>query len=419
MSAFLRSSVVLAACVYATSVGAQESRADLLAEQRDAKAKQIEVAEPAPAPGVLERTVSWAERKFNDGSGQRDGLYPEMSGMIAGAGLAAGPGYRHRLFGDRAQVDMSAAVSWRRYGMMQTRLEWPALFNNRLSLGGQVKYQDFTQVNFFGVGDDSLKSSQTDYQLKDLDVVGFATLRPKPWLSIGGRAGFLRNVSIEAGKSTLYPATTGIFTEATAPGLIHEPDYLHADVFVEADSRDVPGYPTSGGQYRLAASTYHDRLFSQYSFHRVEADAVHYVPIFHKNWVVALRGRVALSEAGRSQVIPFYLLPTLGGSSSLRGFEDYRFRDRDLMLFSAEYRWPLFRAMDGALFYDAGRVAPSAAGLVHQPLHTDYGVGFRVHSSTHTLVRLDVARGPEGTRTLLTFSAPLRLPTRTVVPYVP
>jgi hypothetical protein len=35
------------------------------------------------------------------------------------------------------------------------------------------------------------------------------------------------------------------------------------------------------------------------------------------------------------------------------------------------------------------------------------------------LVRLDVARGEEGTRALVSFSAPLALPNRAIAPYVP
>jgi hypothetical protein len=57
---------------------------------------------------------------------------------------------------------------------------------------------------------------------------------------------------------------------------------------------------------------------------------------------------------------------------------------------------PILRRVDATVFYDAGTVAPTErAG---RSLKSDYGVGIRVHSATHVLVRLDVARGNEGTR---------------------
>jgi outer membrane translocation and assembly module TamA len=116
--------------------------------------------------------------------------------------------------------------------------------------------------------------------------------------------------------------------------------------------------------------------------------------------------------------VPFYLLPALGGANSLRGSLDYRFRDRDLLMLNAEYRFPIARAIDAAMFYDAGTVAPEASGLTRH-FSTDYGVGVRVHSAAHMLVRMDVARSHEGTRALLTFTTPLALASRTVAPYVP
>jgi outer membrane protein assembly factor BamA len=118
--------------------------------------------------------------------------------------------------------------------------------------------------------------------------------------------------------------------------------------------------------------------------------------------------------------VPFYLLPTLGSGQSLRGYADYRFRDRDLLLLSAEYRLPLARALDAAVFYDAGTVAPTAAGVLSlRAMHTDYGIGVRAHSSKHVLVRLDVARSPEGMQAVVSFTPSMTLSKRTVAPYVP
>jgi outer membrane protein assembly factor BamA len=209
------------------------------------------------------------------------------------------------------------------------------------------------------------------------------------------------------------------FGEVSAPGLTRQPGFLHADVSLDVNTLDTPGYPTSGGYYRLSAATFRDRDYSRYSFRRVEADVEQYIPLVHKNWILALRGRAALSKTDAGQEVPFYLLPALGGPTTLRGFLDYRFRDRDLLLLNAEYRWPIFRAMDGALFYDAGTVAATPGALSARRLKTDYGMGVRLHSSTRTVVRLDVARSREGMRALFTFSAPFGDSRRTVVPYVP
>ncbi len=371
---------------------------------------------PQRGPGPLARGYLWAETRIDGAAPASDGFFPEFGGIIPGGGISVGPGYRHRLFGDRAIVRASAAVSPRRYTMMRSDIEWPQLLHHRLSLGGQVKYQDFTQINFFGIGSRSLKSDRTDYRLKDLDALAFGTARLKPWLSVTGRAGLLQRLAIDRGLSTLYPSTAERFDEIGAPGLTQQPNYVHADVAVDVNTLDRPGYPSSGGRYRASVAMFHDRDLARYSFRRFEADAAQYVPLGRS--VLAFRGRIDVSQTGPGQEVPFYLLPSLGGSNSLRGYLDYRFRDRDMLLMNAEYRWPILRRVDAAVFYDAGSVA-SASNLLSRKIYTDYGAGLRLHSATRMLVRLDVARGEEGTRALVSFSAPLALPNRAIAPYVP
>ncbi|MEO8680647.1 MAG: BamA/TamA family outer membrane protein [Vicinamibacterales bacterium] len=200
--------------------------------------------------------------------------------------------------------------------------------------------------------------------------------------------------------------------------MIVQPRYGHADVFVEADSRDVPAYPASGGFYRLGLTSFHDLDASAQGFRRVDADAEKYVPLFHRNWIVALRGHLAMTQTGANEV-PFYLMPTLGGGSTLPGYDDFRFRDRNVASFGAEYRWPVFRMMDAALFADAGTVAPTAGGLLRARLHSDYGLGLRLHTATRPFARLDITRGSEGTRVSVSMSRSLPRLDHKSVPYVP
>jgi outer membrane protein assembly factor BamA len=411
---FSRSCLFVALSVCATTVAAQEpgGPGTLSEDPQTREAGPGTIARS----GSLSRMFSWAETRIDDASAPRDGWYPALGGMIPGAGLAAGPGFRHRLFGDSAVLDASAAVSWRRYQTMQSRITWPRLLDGHLALGGQVRFEDFTQINFFGIGGSSLKNQQTDYRLEDVDAFGFATLRANARVSITGRAGVLRRVGIRPGTSTLHPSIGDLFDETAAPGLTQQPNYLHADVAIDVDTRDAPGYSSRGGRYQVSMAMFDDQDFARYSFRRFDADAVQYVPLGRS--VIAVRGRIALSQTGTGQEVPFYLLPTLGGSDSLRGYLDYRFRDRNLLLLGAEYRWPILRRIDVALFYDGGAVA-ATAGVLTRRLFSDYGAGIRMHTATRTLVRLDVARGEEGARVLLSLSAPLSLPNRTSARYVP
>lgn len=400
-----------------TPAAAQNTRAESVSQERAAKARTSAATEQ---PSVFQRTFTWVGNKMDGVSGSKDGLYPELGGMIPGAGwLSVGPGYRHHLFGNAAVVDTSAAISWRRYSMVQSQILWPSLRSNHLSVGASAKYQNFTEINYFGIGPNSDQDTQTNYQLRSIDVVGSATVRPTDRLSIGGRAGYLRGLNVKPGLSSIHPATHDLFDETTAPGLTVQPRYEHADIFVEADSRDIPGYPTSGGFYRIGLAAFHDLDGSGQSFRRIDADATQYVPLFHGNGVVALRGRVALSQTGAGNEVPFYLMPTLGGDHTLRGYSNYRFRDRNAALASVEYRWPVFRMMDAALFVDAGSVAPTARGLWRERVERDYGFGVRLHGDTKSFASIDVSKGREGKRIALSLTASFGGSSTNVIPYVP
>ena len=61
--------------------------------------------------------------------------------------------------------------------------------------------------------------------------------------------------------------------------------------------------------------------------------------------------------SAKTERVPFFLLPTLGGNDTLRGFRAYRFRGPHSILLQGEYRWEIWSAFEAALFYDAGKVA--------------------------------------------------------------
>jgi hypothetical protein len=102
--------------------------------------------------------------------------------------LASGwPGYRHHVLDDLAVVDVSAVVSWNLYKAAQGRFELPHIAHDRLSVGAQVMYQDLLHVNYFGLGNDSLKSDRSGYRFNNTDVLGYATARAATWVSVSGR----------------------------------------------------------------------------------------------------------------------------------------------------------------------------------------------------------------------------------------
>jgi outer membrane protein assembly factor BamA len=206
-----------------------------------------------------------------------------------------------------------------------------------------------------------------------------------------------------SGTDTRFPSTEEVYDPATLPGLGAQPDFLRTDVSAALDWRDNPLNPHSGGRYGAQLSNYADRDLNGYDFRRIDIELQQYVPLPHRYRVIALRAAAVVTDADAGQQVPFFYQPTLGGSQTLRGFREFRFRDRNSLVLTAEYRWEAWWALDGAFFVDAGKVAANRRDLTLHDMDVSYGVGFRLHSNRAFVSRLDLAFSREGFIPLLRF----------------
>jgi hypothetical protein len=368
-----------------------------------------------PEPRLLRKGIELTGRyTADDETGEtekKNGLYPELGNMVTGAGwISAGVGYRHHFFGDRAVIDASTGISWRAYKMAQLRIELTPFADERISVGVQTRWQDLTQIRYFGEGPDSLEADRSHYRLKSTNTVGYVTFRPQTWLAVEGRLGWLGNPKLLPAGGAFkpdYPDTASVFSDDPVYQLTTQPDFVHGEIAVIADTRDEPGYPSRGGVYRAAVSRYADQDANNFSFGRYEVEAAHFLPIVNENVVFAIRGWVAGSTTDDGKHVPFYLAPSLGGSTTLRGYNDYRFHDRNLALINTELRVAVFEHVDAVALFEAGNVAPRFGDLNFDK--TSFGVGFRVHTDTATLARFDVARSEEGWKVMFRMNEPFRM----------
>ena len=136
-----------------------------------------------------------------------------------------------------------------------------------------------------------------------------------------------------------------------------------------------------------------DRTTGTYTFNRVDADLRQFIGFLAERRVLAARLFVSTSDTKEGHVMPFYLMPTLGGNDTLRGFREYRFRGPHAILLQGEYRFEVWSALDVALFYDAGKVAMTRSDLDFENLQSDYGIGFRFNTNAGIVLRVDAAFG--------------------------
>lgn len=367
---------VLCVLAPAPAVLAQEpaTRAEALRREREQKAAQLAPPEPTRLEQLLLDLESG--RLFERLLNPAEGIYPKIGNVTAGSGIALGPAYRQPgLLGGHADLSAFAAGSFQKYWLMETRLKMPRLAGERIALDVHAQRYDFPDEDFFGLGPSSRREDHTTFGLRNTVAGASASVRALPWLTAGG------------GVDHLSPRVT------TLPA---QPDFLRYDAFADVNYRQPRGNPRRGGRYALAVQRFDDTAGDRYSFRRVEADLQQYIPLLRDRRVLALHALVSMSDAETGREIPFYLQRTLGGPDDLRGFRRFRFRDRHLLLLQAEYRWEIFTAVDGAIFYDAGKVASRAEDLNLSDLESDYGLGFRFGSRNGVFLRVEGAFGSSG-----------------------
>ena len=399
----LIAAALVAVAVLPNTATAQETRASVLEKQRADKATALKPYEPKK----LEKLVLNAE----DGKLRR--LISPHNGFFAeygyehrpvGAGIGLGGGFRHDLFDRRARVVFEAGGTLHGYYMTRADFSLPRLFDEWLELGIEGVIRHHPQEDFYGLGLESSKDDRVSYLFEGDEVQGRAVLKPRRWLNVGSRFGYM-TTSIGSGTDSRFPTIEERFDDSTAPGLAVQPDYNYAGGFAEVDYRDEPGNARAGGFYSVALRRYSDRDFDRYSFTSMDLLFQQFVPIFDKKRVFAFQAGVITTSAGDGQQVPFFMQPTVGGGRTLRSVVDYRFRDNNALWLNAEYRWEAFGLLDMALFTDWGKVAPTASDLDLTDLKRAYGIGFRFNTPQAVFFRFDIGTGAgEGVRYIFKFS---------------
>jgi Omp85 superfamily domain len=333
------------------------------------------------------------------------GMHARVGGMGEGAGIGGGPGYQ--FIGVPFDLRTSAAVSQKGYFIAEGSLRFPGTqsedaytWANGPYVELYARWRDSPQEDFYGIGPDSLEDNRSNFAQQDTFVRVTPAVR-RGYLTAGVNLGYL-DPSIGSGTDRNLPSTDEIFGPAEVPGLDSQPSFGVIEPFVEFATFDRAIDDRAGGRYRVTFTRYADRDLDQFSFNRWDVDLRQFIPFVHDTHTLALRGWASSSDPAGGDAVPFYLQPTLGGSRSLRGYRTFRFRDRSALLLQAEYRWRINEFVTGALFYDAGAVAPRLDDIGR--LERDYGFGLRAGSRATVVMRVDVAfGGREGTRFLVRF----------------
>ena len=391
----------LAAALYvlwaASPCSAQQeasTRTELIAREQ---AQKVDDLHPY-VPGKAEQYLDYAEQVLTTGLK----LHPFFQSAYSGGGFTLGAGYR-KFLGGYNNVDVRGSITFSGYKRIEAEFVAPRLFDRRGFLSVIGGWREATAVGFYGTGTSNSADDRVNYGFKQPYASATLDVRPR-------RRALVLRAGLEATEWQQTPGTgsappiDSAYTPETLPGVGASVTYLRPLVTVALDTRPAAGYARRGGYYGVTYQDYSDRD-GLFGFSQIDYEALQHVPILRDAWVLSFRGYVSTTAMKSGQEIPFFMLPSVGGGSSLRGFASWRFRDRNSLLLQAEWRALINRFFDMAVFYDAGKVTAYSSDLNLEGLKNDAGLGFRFHGPMSTPFRVDFAKGNEGFRIVWAASA--------------
>lgn len=333
-----------------------------------------------------------------------NGLRAKLGGMITQGGFGVGPEYfREDLFHGRLESQLSYQISTRAYQRGILRLRSRSLAQGRIEAEMLSMHHHYPKIQYYGPGPDSKKSARSNFLLEDNSLDFSLGLSPVRGLLLGPSSGWLW-INTGPGRDRRFASADSQFSPVEVPGIDRQTTFFRYGAFLRINTLDNPHGPRAGGFYLFQYNRYDDRRHSAYGFNLLEADLRQYIPFYNQRRVIALRVRTLLTDTHAGETVPFYLQPWLGGSDDLRGFRPFRFRDRNSLLFNAEYRWEIFAGLDMALFADAGKVFPRRGQLNFSRLEKSGGLGFRANVRNRTFLRIDLAFSREGFQAWFKFN---------------
>ena len=373
---------------------AQDTRAAEVARKQEEKA----AASHPYAPTRFEKVMTDLENSFVS---PPSGIFPYFGSVYPGGGFTLGAGYRH-FYAKEAVWEVKGLYSIKNYKNIEVGTRTPWNYAGRWATGVRAGWRDATQVGYYGLGQDATKDDRANARIQWAYFVGELAFRPSSWTRLEAEVGY--DDMKDEGGSGSAPSIETVYNPTTAPGLFQHLKYIRTQGAAAIDWRVSPDYSRTGGFYGVTFTDFADQD-NIYSFQRVDGELIQHLPILRETWVLSFRGRVQ-SVLDDDDNVPYYLMPYLGSGRTLRAYSTGRFRDRNTLQTTAEFRWiPSRLALDMAIFYDAGKVASRFEDLDFNDMKSDWGVGVRFHGPTATVLRIEAAKGTDGWHLVISTNA--------------
>lgn len=325
-----------------------------------------------------------------------------VKSIVPGGGFGPGITFSEEFNHDKWQRNFAATgvSSLREFWLGEAKLEAThPKFGQRNEESKRFKVDFYANAKglpnmiYYGIGPTVSRTSAAHYSERYVTAGGEVFNPISSWLGIGGRVEGIWP-QIDGVTEPGVISITSAFNESTAPGLTAQPNLIHDEVYAEVFRQHKFEF-----DYKIGYNFYQDTDTGHYTFRRFRVDGLHTFHLFNSaENILTIHDRLTISGTSDTNVVPFYLQETLGGSDingdpTLRGFVDYRFRAPDLMLFQVEYDHRVWGPIGLLGFYDTGEVANRAADLSFADMRHSFGFGMSIWAANKAWFKIYVGLG--------------------------
>ena len=285
-----------------------------------------------------------------------------------------------------------------RYKLTLEEIEFPGkLFTGDLLM----QYQKLTTESFFGIGGDSRLSNETNFTQEQTTFELRLGRKISTTSSIKIAAGY-EYTNIDEGRDTDIPSISEVFDVNLLPGCDNPVEMMRWQLSLKSDTKNKPGNPSKGYEVFLCGGLYQQIGDDDFGFTKYAADITEYIHLFY-NRLLVLRIAGENIDSFNNRQVPFYYLSELGRKETIRGFSRGRFRDRDMLIASAEYRYPVWknwdeRGVDFLFFADAGQVSHDISRIRMDEFKPGLGFGLRMWNTEGLVAKLEAGKSDDGWR---------------------
>ncbi|UFH57415.1 BamA/TamA family outer membrane protein [Spirosoma sp. KNUC1025] len=181
--------------------------------------------------------------------------------------------------------------------------------------------------------------------------------------------------------------TGGLFDQLNMRG--HNPYHISgAGLSLTYDSRNNAFAPDRGGFLQLYFDHFAPVLGFDFQYTNYVVDFRRFIRLYRQQ-VLAIQA-YGFFNSGET---PLRSLASFGGSNSMRGFYDGRYRSKNQVVFQAEYRVPIFWRIGAVGFFGAGNVGSQLRELNFEDLKYSIGCGVRVALNRRERLNLRIGLG--------------------------